>query len=564
MGRTRRHRLAKRKKGNERSVVVDCESHTIELNKWLKQHGVSNRENGRALLKCAYTKETGHGIVCNSRISKGGTIVSIPDNLIIHSETVRKSRLGQAFDLYSSQLNHLFAYFYEFVSKKQGNLTSFLANPPPLNFNPSNAKRKPFSCTPHILLCLFLVSETQKGDSFWKPYLDSIPKSFDTPLSYSAEELRLLPPDVLYRSDKAIKNCLAAFHYAALCAHAIPELFPNISCLETDWVWAWCAVSTRCVYFNVCKDLGIRKSWADFSFSHISDEFRNELAYGSSHPFVNLLGKCSVDVKRNKIAFEDSSRHLGTEDDDIALAPFLDMLNHKDGVEIQAGFCQKTKCYRIKSTQNVLRGQEVFINYGPHDNDRLLIDYGFVLEKNDNNKVPLKRELIAVVERLCSAQMKNSGACVRDLDSKMEFLKRREFFKQIFTCEEEGPSWNLLCCLRILLSSCNSNSKQHDFDQLIGCTSTPDLAKFCVESFDGVNISLESSVLDCLIDMLKESYEIHEILRRKALLVSSYCEINSFHLFCIQSLLETRLRSLSRNIDVLEQCKMHLVLLGNG
>jgi SET domain len=65
----------------------------------------------------------------------------------------------------------------------------------------------------------------------------------------------------------------------------------------------------------------------------------------------------------------------------ILVAPFLDCLNHSNSVTISAG---KTKDgYVISSPNEFKKGQQVFINYGPHDNCFLMAEYGFI--SNDDN-----------------------------------------------------------------------------------------------------------------------------------------------------------------------------------
>lgn len=46
---------------------------------------------------------------------------------------------------------------------------------------------------PHALLCFFLSSEYEKGeDSFWWPYLNVLPQTFDTPLYFDDEDKQFL------------------------------------------------------------------------------------------------------------------------------------------------------------------------------------------------------------------------------------------------------------------------------------------------------------------------------------------------------------------------------------
>ncbi|KAB1283716.1 SET domain-containing protein 4 [Camelus dromedarius] len=73
---------------------------------------------------------------------------------------------------------------------------------------------------------------------------------------------------------------------------------------------------------------------------------------------------------------------LSAEPDTYALAPYLDLLNHSPRVQVKAAFNEETRCYEIRTATSCRKHEEVFICYGPHDNHRLLLEYGFVPVRN--------------------------------------------------------------------------------------------------------------------------------------------------------------------------------------
>ena len=51
----------------------------------------------------------------------------------------------------------------------------------------------------------------------------------------------------------------------------------------------------------------------------------------------------------------------------------LDFLNHTHDAKTVGFFCTKTKSYQIKTLLPYKKGEQVFINYGPHDNCFILV-----------------------------------------------------------------------------------------------------------------------------------------------------------------------------------------------
>lgn len=84
---------------------------------------------------------------------------------------------------------------------------------------------------------------------------------------------------------------------------------------------------------------------------------------------------------------------------------------------------------------------QVFINYGPHDNRKLLLEYGFILPHNLHNTVPFSEDLIysVVLPDIFGISRK-----------KREIIAVNELHKDLCCSEGSGLSWNLLVLLRVL------------------------------------------------------------------------------------------------------------------
>lgn len=53
----------------------------------------------------------------------------------------------------------------------------------------------------------------------------------------------------------------------------------------------------------------------------------------------------------------------------------------------------KNQSFEIKTLSPYKKGEQVFINYGPHDNLAMLKEYGFVLPENCYNFVSVDKEV---------------------------------------------------------------------------------------------------------------------------------------------------------------------------
>ncbi|CAH1758259.1 2762_t:CDS:10 [Entrophospora sp. SA101] len=152
-----------------------------------------------------------------------------------------------------------------------------------------------------------------------------------------------------------------------------------------EFLWGWLNVNTRCVYME--------------ETSQSSNDFRKE--------------------------------------NNIAIAPMLDFINHSNDAKIKGEFNKFNKSYEITTYDSIKKGQQVFINYGPHDNYFLLIEYGevFEIELEEQEKI-MKHETL-----------KNEG------------------FLGDYTIHKSYASFRLLNSLRLLFSK--NNSEIQEWKQVI-------------------------------------------------------------------------------------------------
>ncbi|VDP81848.1 unnamed protein product [Echinostoma caproni] len=122
------------------------------------------------------------------------------------------------------------------------------------------------------------------------------------------------------------------------------------------FVWAWCSINSRCVYCPLT------------SF----DQERPERF--TKHLEINTDTPCSD-------RWLEMTSH-GTSD--VALIPFFDFLNHNPGVTCRLVVNTPERMVQLFVDQPISAGEQVFINYGSHDNLTLLLEYGFSLSMDEN------------------------------------------------------------------------------------------------------------------------------------------------------------------------------------
>ncbi|GAA5802082.1 hypothetical protein EDC94DRAFT_562163 [Helicostylum pulchrum] len=236
------------------------------------------------------------------------------------------------------------------------------------------------SLGPHQLLALHLVLVSRDKQSWWKPYMDLLPIHFNTmPVKYAQVLVDHLPTALKEQVLQQKENIEQDY------LNCIKFLNTrNETMTREEYEWAWLCVNTRCIHMTIM----------------------------------------------------DGTAKNGN----IALAPMLDFLNHTSEAKIESGYNVRNQCFEIKTLTPYCKGEQVYINYGPHDNLAILKEYGFVLSQNSYNFVLLDKE-------------------VWDLYSEVESKRGYEIKKQIlegagyagdYSIKAEEISFRLMAALRLL------------------------------------------------------------------------------------------------------------------
>ncbi|EDO33223.1 predicted protein [Nematostella vectensis] len=241
------------------------------------------------------------------------------------------------------------------------------------------------------LLVLFLMYEKylEKG-SFWAPYIRTLPDTFNTPCYFTRKELFLLPEQCREQAFEQVTQIKQSYKSFAKAYNDVLQDFDCNFWRTVDFEsfkWAWCVVNTRSVYHD------------------------------------------------------EPNRRAQPIDGNCALAPLLDLLNHCDKAEMCGRFNSSSKNYEINVITEYQKGTQVFINYGPHDNTRLFLEYGFVLPRNVHNSYRFTRSTI-----LSHLGMSNSFLS----NAKEELIERNSLTRDLSCVSSEGISWNLWTFLGVL------------------------------------------------------------------------------------------------------------------
>lgn len=286
MGRTGRQR--RRRRGGP-TRPADLSATVAPLLRWMTSAGWT----GPGALAAALFPDTGRGLLSRTAVQPGQTLLSLPRQLLITTETALASERLRAA---------------------------------------ARAARPPLSG--QMALALYLVQQQRCGArSWWRPYLDSLPPEYTTPAYCSADEVCpcLLPGPLLAAARR--QRALVTRQYQRAC-----QLLADWQISAEEFRHAWFTVNTRAVYLSGAEQHG-------------------------------------------SVITEDTS----------ALAPFLDLFNHSAGARVSCHVAADGS-YRLVTEDAFPAGEQVFISYGPHDNQRLWLEYGFVVPDNGQDAVPVPEQ----------------------------------------------------------------------------------------------------------------------------------------------------------------------------
>jgi hypothetical protein len=123
-------------------------------------------------------------------------------------------------------------------------------------------------------------------------------------------------------------------------------------------------------------------------------------------------------------------RSLLKSDDCEALIPFMDLFNHDtEGCDTHFD----AKGYSVIAEKDYKAGEEIYVSYGPHSNDFLLIEYGFILSENSNDYTTLDHLILPLLSK-----------------EQEEILKEDKFYGKYILSPESSTCHRTQSALRLL------------------------------------------------------------------------------------------------------------------
>ncbi|KAI8363823.1 hypothetical protein EDC96DRAFT_511847 [Choanephora cucurbitarum] len=188
----------------------------------------------------------------------------------------------------------------------------------------------------HAVSALFLVLEKAKGEtSFYWPYINILPKSIKTAMSFDEKDLTFVKNTNLESVVRERKANLYAEYEGLL--NELPETLDKESISWEDFLWSFSVFSSRAFPYTL------------------------------------------IDPHT-----EDQSAQV--------LCPLADALNHKPNTKItwsrEGDMDNGSLTFIAGEAHNA--GNQIFNNYGPKSNEELLLGYGFCFEHNEHDFVALK------------------------------------------------------------------------------------------------------------------------------------------------------------------------------
>lgn len=364
--------------GDPRSGTV--EQRLDELVLWLCPHGdISGKNNALApskpyispKLQVRDAADSGRGLHALTTINSNETIIKISPQFLMNFTTVVRH-----ITAHNESITLVEPHYVSIPQVKVGGQDKFTEVYSRMELLDL------VGLTSFQLISMYLTFEKQRGsDSWWSPFINLLPQLEElalSPLVWKVLEIDtglydLLPKVTKKHADDIYNRFTTDYEVAnqlISSKNAPAELLP-----KSLFLWAWMCINSRCLY---------------------------------------------MDIPQAK-----------TSADNFTLAPYVDFLNHD--CEDQCGIKIDNNGFRVYTTSRYLPEEQLYFSYGPHSNEFLLCEYGFMLPKNKWNYLNISEYLLPLLK-----------------PKQMEFLKQIDYYDDYTISEGGGISFRTEVAFAVL------------------------------------------------------------------------------------------------------------------
>ncbi|XP_038686972.1 protein SET DOMAIN GROUP 40 [Tripterygium wilfordii] len=232
------------------------------------------------------------------------------------------------------------------------------------------------SLSPTHILAVCLLYEMGKGkSSFWYPYLMHLPHSYDILATFSEFEKQAFQvDDAIWATETAVAKARLEWKEASALMEEL-KLKPQLLTFRA-WLWASATISSRTLHIP----------WDEAGCLCPVGDLFNYTAPGDEPDIFENIKDCmhSSSLKASSLPYGNTT---GTE--------AADQCEKHCQRLIDAGFEEDVDAYCFYARRFYKKGEQVLLSYGTYTNLELLDHYGFLLNRNLNDKlfIPLEPEM---------------------------------------------------------------------------------------------------------------------------------------------------------------------------
>lgn len=284
-------------------------------------------------------------------------------------------------------------------------------------------------------LYLFLIDEIINSNSEYHSFVISMPNSYDSPEYFDDNVVECLPfylkeivtsrRETLRRKFQRLKEFLGDF-----CNETNTLIYLNEKLSFELFRWAFCSVNTRCFHFD-------EENIDDLDLNYVNKLF------GSLNR--------NLDKNTHKDQVYEVNNSL------CCLIPCLDFMNHSYNSNAYGEFNQDNNKFTLTAIEKrdgnnseyaIRKGQQIYVQYGSHNNRTLFIEYGFILMDNSFDLFEFdKKDFI----KFLSSKSKE--------DDLLTLINQNRIDLSDLNCNKDGPSWSVLKTLDFI---CYLNDKSNE------------------------------------------------------------------------------------------------------